>query len=76
MKIIINKKKNLIAIIIFCAFLIICTVLTLDYFNTLIFISKNLNFEFLGIFTNFIVVILLFIITYILVEKKTFDIQQ
>lgn len=76
MKNAINKRKRLLLEIVSTFLVIIIIILALDYFNTFNFISKNLNFDFLNIFINSIVVIFMFAITYILIEQKSFDIQN
>lgn len=71
-----NKRRNLLIKIV-CIFLIlISAILVFDYFNILNFISKNLNFDFLNIIMNVIVVIFIFLLTYILIEQKSFEIQD
>ena len=71
-----NKNDKLLLKVV-CIFLIsTIIVLILDYFNIFNFITKNLNFDFLNIFINSIIVIFIFVITYILVEQKSFDIQK
>jgi hypothetical protein len=50
-------------------------VLLLDYFNLFASISKNLNFGFLNIFVNSLVIVTMFFVTYNFVEKRTFDIN-
>ena len=71
-----NKNDKLLLKVV-CIFLIsTIIVLILDYFNIFNFITKNLNFDFLNIFINLIIVIFIFVITYILVEQKSFDIQK
>ena len=72
-----KNKKDMVLLKVVCIFLIsTIVVLILDYFNIFNFITKNLNFDFLNIFINSIIVIFIFVITYILVEQKSFDIQK
>lgn len=47
-----------------------------DFFNIFSFITKELNLETLGILINAIVVVFVFLITYSLVNKKTFEHEQ
>ena len=60
---------------IFIATMIIIIVIVLDYFNVLYFISKNLNFDFLNIFANSLIIVLMFCITYVLIEKRNLEIE-
>ena len=69
-------KRNNIYLYILLAICIIIIYLVLDYFNMFSFITKQLNTEILGIIVNTVVVIFVFIITYSLVNKKTFDNEQ
>ncbi len=61
------KKYIIIALIIIFIYLI------LDYFNLFSCITQNLNINLLNIVINSIVVIFIFLITYSLVDKKTFE---
>ena len=70
------KDKYMIIVYIIIASLLIFIVGSVDYFNLLYFISKNLNFDFLNIFINSLVIIFMFIITYILIDKKTLKNQE
>ena len=56
--------------------ILILIVGALDYFNVMYFISKNINFDFLNIFINALVIIFMFIITYILIDRKTLKNQE
>ncbi len=67
-----NNSFSIIKVILFLIFIVVL-VLILDYFNTFYFITKNLNFDFLSIFINAILVISIFIITYYLIDKKRLD---
>lgn len=71
----INKKGLLLKITILF-FTIIIIALLLDYFNILSFISKNLNFNFLNIIISSITVVFIFIITYVLIDQKSFEMQN
>lgn len=68
-----NKK-----ILIYCISMIIILsiILLIDYTNIGYFISKNLNYNFLNIIVNAIIVIFIFILTYCMVEKKTFLLDE
>lgn len=71
-----NKKQNKffsVKKIIVYFILILILILIFDYFNTFYFLSKNLNFSFLNIIVNMIVVVCMFLVTYILIEKRRFD---
>lgn len=70
------KDKYMIIVYIIIASLLIFIVGLVDYFNLLYFISKNLSFDFLNIFINSLVIIFMFIITYILIDKKTLKNQE
>lgn len=50
--------------------------LILDYFNVFSCITQNLNIDLLDIVINSIVVIFVFLITYSLVDKKTFEKEE
>lgn len=69
-------KKSNIYLYIIASTVIIIGYLILDYFNIFSFITKQLNLNFFSILVNAIVVILVFMITYSLVDKKTFDNEQ
>lgn len=60
---------------IFIATMIMSIVIVLDYFNVLYFISRNLNFDFLNIFVNSLIIVLMFCITYILIQKRNLEIE-
>ena len=72
------NKKDVITIIKFSliAILIILIVGVLDYNNTFGNITMKLNFDFLNIFINALVIVFMFIITYLLIERKTFDNEE
>lgn len=72
------NKKDVITIIKFAliAILIILIVGVLDYNNTFGNITMKLNFDFLNIFINALVIVFMFIITYLLIERKTFDSEE
>lgn len=72
------NKKDVITIIKFSliAILIILIVGVLDYNNTFGNITMKLNFDFLNIFINALVIVFMFIITYLLIERKTFDSEE
>ena len=58
------------------ALIIICIYITLDYFNIVSDITKNLNTEILNIIVNSIIVIFVFMATYKLVDKKTIEREE
>ena len=72
------NKKDVITIIKFSLIdiLIILIVGVLDYNNTFVNITMKLNFDFLNIFINALVIVFMFIITYLLIERKTFDNEE
>lgn len=69
-------NKNNISKYVLISFLIILFYLIADCFNTFDFITKELNFDAFSILVNAIVVIFVFLITYSLVNKKTFEKEQ
>lgn len=71
-----NKDKKMIRKYSLIAAILILIVGLLDYFNALNFISKNLNFDFLNIFINALVIIFMFVITYLLIESKTLEAEK
>lgn len=71
-----EKDKKMIVNYSVVAGILILIVGALDYFNVMYFISKNLNFDFLNIFINALVIIFMFIITYILIDRKTLKNQE
>ena len=70
------KDKKMIVNYSVVAGILILIVGALDYFNAMYFISENLNFDFLNIFVNALVIIFMFIITYILIDRKTLKNQE
>lgn len=56
--------------------IIIVIYLVIDFFNVFNFITKELNFDAFAILVNAIVVVFVFLITYSLVNKKTFELEQ
>lgn len=70
----VNKNFSLKTILAIDA-IILLVVLLLDYFNFFASISKNLNFEFLNIFVNSLVIVTMFFVTYNFIEKRNFDIN-
>lgn len=71
-----EKDKKMIGKYSLMASILMLIVGLLDYFNVLNFISKNLNFDFLNIFINALVIIFMFIITYLLIESKTLESEK
>lgn len=71
-----KKDKNSVIIYSIVAGIIVLIVGILDYNDTLGFISVKLNFEFLNIFINALVIIFMFIITYLLIESKTISHEE
>lgn len=70
------KDKKMIVNYSVVAGILILIVGALDYFNAMYFISENINFDFLNIFVNALVIIFMFIITYILIDRKTLKNQE
>ncbi|MCI9016477.1 MAG: hypothetical protein HFJ53_04880 [Clostridia bacterium] len=56
--------------------IIIVIYLDMDFFNVFNFITKELNLDAFAILVNAIVVVFVFLITYSLVNKKTFELDQ
>ncbi len=56
--------------------IIIVIYLVIDFFNVFNFITKELNLDSFAILVNAIVVVFVFLITYSLVNKKTFELEQ
>ena len=69
-------KRSNIYLYIILAICIIIIYFILDYLNIFSFITKQLNTDILGIIVNTVVVIFVFVITYSLVNKKTFNNEQ
>lgn len=69
------EKNNIFKYILISCIIIIIYLIT-DFLNIFNFITKELNFESLAILINALVVVLVFLITYSLVNKKTFDYEQ
>ena len=67
-------KRIITTIVIFL--IIIVGVLLLDIGNILYFISKNINYDFLGIFIPNIVLIFIFMITYFLIDKRNMEKEE
>ncbi|MBQ8836959.1 MAG: hypothetical protein IJ002_05590 [Clostridia bacterium] len=68
-----NKTKQHIVLIIFTAILITIAICVADYFNVFANIgidTANINFDFLSIFISNLIVILLFVITYLIVDAR------
>lgn len=71
------KKRNknvLICIIIFL--IIVAIVLIIDFNNALYFISKNFNYDFLGIFIPNIILLLISVATYFLVDGRNLEKEE
>ena len=69
-----EKSSILKYVLISC--IIIVIYLAMDFFNVFNFITKELNFDAFAILVNAIVVVFVFLITYSLVNKKTFELDQ
>ena len=69
-------EKNNILKYVLVSCIIIVIYLVIDFFNIFNFITKELNFDALAILVNAIVVVFVFLITYSLVNKKTFELEQ
>ncbi len=69
------KNNKIIKYIIITCFIIL-VYLVADFYNIFNFITKELNFEAFAILVNAIVVVFVFLITYSLVNKKTFEQEQ
>ncbi len=67
-------SKVIITVILFL--IISFIILFLDYGNTLYFISKNFNYDFLGIFIPNIVLIFIFLITYFLIDRRNMEKEE
>lgn len=67
-----NKKNNILILIIVILILFL-VVLFLDYGNYLYFISKNFNYEFLGIFISNFVLIFIFLMTFYLIDSRNIE---
>lgn len=65
-----------ILILILIALISTIIVLILDYYGVLGFISSKLNYDFLNIYFNFLIIVVMFIITYNLVERKMLENEQ
>lgn len=63
------EKNNIFKYILISCIIIIIYLIT-DFLNIFNFITKELNFESLAILINALVVVLVFLITYSLVNKK------
>lgn len=68
-----EKSSILKYVLISC--IIIVIYLAMDFFNVFNFITKELNFDAFEILVNAIVVVFVFLITYSLVNKKTFELD-
>jgi hypothetical protein len=69
-----EKSSILKYVLISC--IIIVIYLDMDFFNVFNFITKELNLDAFAILVNAIVVVFVFLITYSLVNKKTFELDQ
>lgn len=70
------KKNNFILKIIITVLISIITIiiiLTIDYFNIFSHISSKLNSSFLEIIINNIVIIMIFLVTYFLIDKRNME---
>lgn len=69
-----KKNENIKIVICIFSFCVVTTiVLFLDYGNILNFVSKNFNYDFLGIFIPNFVLIFIFTITYLLIDKRNME---
>lgn len=73
-----KKTKNYIKVITCVIVFLLITIITiiLDYNNALYSVSKNFNYDFLGIFIPNIVLIFIFFITYSLIEKRSIEKEE
>lgn len=69
-----EKSSILKYVLISC--IIIVIYLAMDFFNVFNFITKESNLDAFAILVNAIVVVFVFLITYSLVNKKTFELDQ
>ncbi len=75
-KIFAKLKKTNIWKYVLISLIIILVYLFLDFSNIFNLITRELNFDAFAILVNAIVVVLVFLITYSLVNKKTFQYEQ
>ncbi len=71
-----NKDLKKIIFYIIVALIILLIALVFDYYNIFSFISVNLNYDFLGILVNIIVIVLSFLVTYILIDSKLMELEK
>lgn len=71
-----RRRLNKVVTCIVLFLLIIAIVVILDYNNTLYFISKNFNYDFLDIFIPNIVLIFIFFMTYFLIDKRNIEKEE
>lgn len=69
------KKSSILKYVLVSCIIIVIYLVT-DFLNVFNFITKELNFDALAILVNAIVVVFVFLITYSLVNKKTFELEQ
>lgn len=69
------RENNIFKYIMISCFIIVIY-LILDFLNVFNFITKEINFDVSAILVNAIVVVFVFLITYSLVNKKTFEREQ
>lgn len=69
-------EKNNILKYVLISCIIIVIYLVIDFCNVFNFITKELNIDAFSILVNAIVVVFVFLITYSLVNKKTFELDQ